>query len=73
MTIVLRDNYDELRFDLNGNAEYRRSFKEPYEMRAFKKTINKTVTLKKGQNVYNLKLKDLGGHVVEKKVVITKK
>lgn len=73
MTIVLRDNYDELRFDLNGNAEYRRSFKEPYEMRAFKKTINKTVTLKKGQNVYNLKLTDLGGHVVEKKVVITKK
>ncbi|WP_393966354.1 S8 family serine peptidase [Exiguobacterium sp. S22-S28] len=73
MTIVIRDNYDELRFDLNGNSEYRHAFKEPYQMRAFKKTINKTVTLKKGQNVYNLKLKDLGGHVVEKKVVITKK
>lgn len=73
MKIVLRDNYSELRFDFNGSAEYRRTFKEPYVMKAFKKTITKKVTLKKGKNTYNLKLKDLGGHVVTKTVVITKK
>ncbi len=73
LKIVLQDNYDEIRFDMNDNAVYRHTFKEPYQMRSFKKTITKKVTLKKGKNTYNLKLKDIGGHVVTKTVVITKK
>lgn len=72
MKITLWDNYDEMRFYVNDNAEYRHYFKEPYEMRAFTKKISKKVTLKKGKNTYNLKLKDLGGNTVEKKVTITK-
>ncbi|WP_408007895.1 S8 family serine peptidase [Pseudalkalibacillus sp. A8] len=68
----LSDNYDQLRFYIDGSEVYYKEFKEPYEMRSFTKELTEEVSLKDGENRIELKLVDLAGNTTTKNIMIYK-
>ncbi|WP_226618604.1 S8 family serine peptidase [Cytobacillus firmus] len=72
LKLNLSDNYSEMRFYIDGSEKYYNQFREPYEMKAFKKELTQEVSLKDGENKFELKLTDLAGHTVVKNISIFK-
>lgn len=73
VTATIADNFDQLRFLVNGNEEYNHVLKEPYEMRKLSKNVKLTLPLtKNGVNTFVLKLTDLAGNVTTKTITIDK-
>ncbi|WP_246025968.1 S8 family serine peptidase [Peribacillus cavernae] len=71
--VTLADNFDDIRFYLNGNEVFYNEFKEPFAMRGFKKTIKDLeLPLLPGKNTFLFEVTDLGGHKTTKEVTITK-
>jgi len=72
LSVKLSDNYDEIRFRVNGSETYAHEFKEPYAMRPFAHTETINVPLTPGKNTFLLEVEDLAGHVTKKTVSITR-
>jgi lactocepin len=71
--VTLEDNFDAIRFSVNGSEEFAQAFKDPYAMRAFKKTIKGVeLVLEPGENVFDLVVEDFGGHKTTKQIKITR-
>lgn len=67
----MADNFDQLRLTVNGDEIYNHEG-ERNEESDFSATTEYKASLKDGKNTFNVKLTDLAGHVVKKKVVVTK-
>ena len=71
--VTIEDNFDEIRFYLNGSEVFYHEFKEPYQMRSFKKTIEDLeLPLQKGKNTIEFKATDLAGNETVKSYIIYK-
>ncbi|PLR85080.1 lactocepin [Bacillus canaveralius] len=71
--VTVKDNFDEIRFSLNGSEIFYQEFKEPYEMRSFEKTFrNIELELVEGENVFEFEAVDLAGNKTVKKVELYK-
>ncbi|WP_349408661.1 S8 family serine peptidase [Pseudalkalibacillus sp. SCS-8] len=70
LNIDLEDNFDQMRFYIDGSEVFYNEFKEPFEMRAFKKSLTETVSLEPGKNQFELKVVDMAGHTTIKNITI---
>ncbi|GIN85826.1 hypothetical protein J6TS2_22120 [Heyndrickxia sporothermodurans] len=79
VTATVADNFDELRFVVNGNEElYVPGFEsnkgtgddKAYEMRSISKDVELTLPLDLGSNTFELVVTDLAGHVTTKEITI---
>ncbi|MFD0771282.1 S8 family serine peptidase [Bacillus sp. CGMCC 1.60114] len=73
ISVDIEDNFDEARLYVNGSEEYAHPFDEPYEMRAFKHTVeNIEVPLKDNVNTFKIELVDVSGNKTVKEIQIVK-
>ncbi|MCF6138781.1 S8 family serine peptidase [Pseudalkalibacillus berkeleyi] len=70
LDLKLTDNFDYMRFYIDGSEVYYNEFKEPYEMRAHTKSLSEKVSLEEGKNHFELKLVDMAGNTTVKKITI---
>ncbi|MDX8361171.1 S8 family serine peptidase [Cytobacillus sp. IB215316] len=70
LKVSVADNFDELKFYINGNEEYKNTLKEPFEMRSIAYDTEKEIQLEDGKNTVVLKAVDLSGNVTEKEITI---
>ncbi|MDX8363793.1 S8 family serine peptidase [Cytobacillus sp. IB215665] len=68
--LTVEDNFDELRFYIDGNEEFKQTFDSPLEMRSIVYEVEKEFQLEEGENVIVLKAVDLGGNETEKEITI---
>lgn len=74
ITATIADNFDEIRFVMNGDLVEKNELIEPYEQRKYSKDVPLTLKLDKepGENTFELQLTDLAGHVTTKVIKINK-
>ncbi|TKC19499.1 S8 family serine peptidase [Robertmurraya kyonggiensis] len=61
--VKVTDNFDEIRFYLNGNEEFYQQFQEPFAMRSFSKTFEDYVLeLEDGWNTFTFEAVDIAGN-----------
>ncbi|MEQ2525507.1 S8 family serine peptidase [Bacillaceae bacterium CLA-AA-H227] len=61
--VKVTDNFDEIRFYLNGNEEFYQQFQEPFAMRSFSKTFEDLVLeLEDGWNTFTFEAVDIAGN-----------
>nr|WP_283246014.1 cell wall-binding repeat-containing protein [Bacillus suaedae] len=72
LSITLKDNFDELRFSIDGSEVLYEEFKSPYEMRSIERAVEQTVSLESGENTFELVLTDVAGNETVKNVTINK-
>ncbi len=71
--VTVADNFDELRFYLDGSEIFYQEFKEPYAMRSIEKVFeNIELELKDGLNVFTFEAVDLAGNKTTKTVELYK-
>ncbi|MGY0692504.1 S8 family serine peptidase [Virgibacillus sp. FSP13] len=70
---TVTDNFDDIRLYVNGSEVYKHDISEPYGMNGFDKTIDDIeLELENGENEFEFKVVDFGGHVTKKKIMIEK-
>lgn len=70
---TVKDNFDDIKLYVNGNEIYKHDLSEPYGMNGFDKTIDDIeLDLQDGENEFEFKVVDLGGHVTKQNIVIEK-
>ncbi|MFB7304327.1 Ig-like domain-containing protein [Heyndrickxia sporothermodurans] len=74
VTATIADNFDVIRFVMNGDQIEKTDLKEPYEQRKYSNDFPLTLSLddKPGENIFELQLTDLAGHVTTKVIKINK-
>lgn len=73
VNVTIEDNFDQINAQLNGNHILTNTFKEPYQMRPYKKTLKGVeLKLQDGNNKFVFTVKDLGGNVTTKTIYIKK-
>lgn len=73
VSVEVKDNFDEIRLKVNGSEVFYNEFKEPFDMRAFEKTIKDIeLKLKDGVNKFVFEVTDLAGHKATQEIQITK-
>lgn len=72
LDVELKDNFSELRFYIDGSEVFRNEFREPFVMETTAKKLTEELTLKNGENNFELKLVDLAGNTVVKNISIFK-
>ncbi|NBI31154.1 S8 family serine peptidase [Chengkuizengella marina] len=72
ITVNLADNFDELRFLIDGSEEFYHPFVEPYEMRPITEELELTLPLEMGNNSFILEAVDYAGTVTTVVVSIYK-
>ncbi len=70
LDLELGDNFDQMRFYIDGSEVYFNEFREPYEMRAHTKSLSEKVSLNEGKNQFELKLVDIAGNTTVKNIMI---
>ncbi|WP_167578647.1 S8 family serine peptidase [Jeotgalibacillus proteolyticus] len=71
--VKVADNFDELRFHVNGSEVFANSFDEPFEMRSIEKVIEGIeLPLQPGVNRIVLEVSDLADNVTQKTLTIYK-
>ena len=71
--VTVKDNFDEIRFYLNGNELFFQQFEQPFEMRAFEKTFEDIeLELAEGENVFVFEVSDVAGNKTAKTVELYK-
>jgi lactocepin len=69
--INIQDNFDEITFYVNESEVYKHELSEPYGMNGFEETINDVeLDLTLGENNFELKVVDLGGHETTESITI---
>ncbi|RXJ01686.1 lactocepin [Anaerobacillus alkaliphilus] len=66
LNVTIVDNFDELRFTVNGEEYFNSTMGLPYERRSLTKTIPVTLDLDLGDNTFVFELVDLAGHTTTK-------
>jgi lactocepin len=73
VNITVTDNFEDVRFFIDGSEEFYNEIMEPYKMTAFTKVVNNyELKLNPGHNQFIFEAVDLGGHVTTKVVNIYK-
>jgi lactocepin len=73
INVSILDNFDDIRFYVNGSEEFGQSLKEPYVMRSFNKVLNNVkLQLEPGENNFVLEVVDLGGNKTTKEFTIVR-
>lgn len=67
---AITDNFDEIKLYVNGSEVYKNELAEPYGMNGFDVTKDLDLDLKLGNNDFELKVVDLGGHETTKKITV---
>ncbi|MGG1398868.1 S8 family serine peptidase [Bacillus salipaludis] len=67
---TISDNFDELRYFVDGNEEFFKPFKEPYQMRSLSEGVTTKLDLELGNNTFTLELEDIAGHKTTKEINI---
>lgn len=72
-TVLIKDNFDKIRLYVNGNEVYKHDMSKPNGMHGFEKSLNDIeLKLENGENKFEFKVVDFGGHVTKKTFVIEK-
>ena len=69
----IKDNFDEIKLYVNGNHVYANELSQPYGKNKFNEKIELELDLEDGENVFEFKVVDLGGHETIEEVVIEKR
>ncbi|MGK4044326.1 S8 family serine peptidase [Heyndrickxia oleronia] len=70
VSLDVQDNFDDIRVYVNDSEIFAQELKEPYQMRAFNKTIEYDVNLNEGENTFVFKVVDIAGNETTKEVKI---
>ncbi|AZU64689.1 S8 family serine peptidase [Neobacillus mesonae] len=67
---TISDNFDELRYFVDGSEEHYQEFAEPYEMRKGEAVVTTKLELEPGNNTFILELVDIAGNKTKKEINI---
>lgn len=72
VTFTLTDNFDGLRFYLDGSEIYTHDFIAPYEQRSLEVEVTETLPLTEGENTFELRAVDSAGNETVETLAITR-
>lgn len=62
VTFNVSDNFDEIRFYVDDNEVFVNEFESPYERREFSTEVTRTLSLKEGNNSFEVRAVDIAGN-----------
>ncbi|MEH7236455.1 S8 family serine peptidase, partial [Bacillus sp. JJ1562] len=72
LSSALKDNFEELRYYVDGSEVFFNELVEPYGMNSIEKTVKTTLNLEPGDNTFLLEAVDLAGNKTVKEITINK-
>ena len=73
VSVTIEDNFDEIRFSLDGSELFYNEYVEPYVLRGFEQTFEDIeLVLEDGENTFVFEVTDLAGNKTTKEVTLTK-
>ncbi|MFP5114326.1 S8 family serine peptidase [Bacillaceae bacterium C204] len=70
LNATISDNFDKIRYFVDGSEEFFKDFAEPYEMRSISQGVTTKLDLEPGNNTFTLELVDIAGNKTTKEVKI---
>ncbi|WP_052404758.1 S8 family serine peptidase [Bacillus rubiinfantis] len=67
---TITDNFDQLRYLVDGNEEFYQKNKESYEMKGLTKEVTTALELEPGNNTFTLELTDIAGNKTIEEITI---
>ncbi len=72
VSVILKDNFDELRLTVNGDERFMHELSEPYAMNGFEQQIELELSLADGDNEFVIEAEDLAGNITKQTIKIKK-
>lgn len=69
--VTVKDNFDQIRFYIDGDERFAQGISEPYKMEGFEKTFSDIeLSLVEGRNEFTVEVEDFGGNKTVKTISI---
>ncbi|WP_144551888.1 S8 family serine peptidase [Bacillus sp. X1(2014)] len=72
LNATISDNFDKIRYFVDGSEEFFKDFAEPYQMRNISQNVTTKLDLAPGKNTFTLELVDIAGNKTTKEVNVFK-